>query len=87
MPQLNTVRDFGKYTFVLSEKLDDYRTASLAQAEYWAAGFCCRKVPVTPEHGEPHWEIWVGPPRLRKVRLLPGETIQRRTATRVLSVA
>lgn len=79
MAKLNAVRDINGQTFVLAEKLDDYRTAALAQAEYWGAGVCCRREIVDSDHRRSaYYALWVGPVRRRRVRLLPDETIKRR---------
>lgn len=77
MAKLNDIREIAGEDFILAEKLDDYRTAALAQAEYWAEGFCCRKE-VIDTGKDPHYNIWVGPERKRKVRTLPGENIVRK---------
>jgi hypothetical protein len=86
MPRLNSKRDIGGQIFILAERIKDYRSAALAQAEYWAEGYCCRRE-VVDTSKDPHYNIWVGPPRLRQVRLLPGEHITRQKTTRVLGVA
>jgi hypothetical protein len=85
--KLHSTRAIGGVTFILAEKLDDYRTASLAQAEYWAEGLCCRKEPVQPKRGPGYYHLWLGPERQRKIRLLDGETITRERNSRILRVS
>lgn len=87
MPRLNSIRQVkdanGKVqTFILSEKLEDYRTAALAQAEYWAEGFCCRK-----EIDSGVYLLWVGPERKRKVKLLEGEVVTRQKGSKLWRVS
>lgn len=84
---LNRMREISGATFILSEVLDDYRTACLAQAEYWAEGYCCRKEIVEPTAGKGYYQIWVGPERKRKVRTLPGEHITRERGARLWRVS
>lgn len=71
--------------FLLTEKLDDYRTAQLAAAEYRAEGLCCRVEPVEPKSGDPHYRIWTGPERIVQVRTLSHERIRRRKNSRIIA--
>lgn len=93
MAQLNSIRKISGQAFVLAEKLHDYRTACLAQAEYWAEGYCCRKVVVEDDWsgtGNPvqgYYEIWIGPERKRKIRTLPDEHITRERGARLWRVS
>lgn len=86
MSRLNSRRDIGNQTFILAERISNYREAVLAQAEYWAEGYCCRKE-IVAEGKHPHYNIWVGPDRKRQVRTLPGEVIHRQKKTRILGLA
>lgn len=87
MPRLNSTRKIAGDTFILAERIEDYRTAALAQAEYWASGVCCRREIVQPKQGPGYYHLWVGPERKRKVRLLDGEVIERKQNMRILGVA
>lgn len=71
--------------FIFAERIDRrvgaFREARGAQAEYQAevgadgCSYHCQVVPC-----EDHYQIWVGPQtRVRVVRALPGETIERTT--------
>lgn len=86
MPTLNSRRNINGSVFILAEKIRDYRSAALAQAEYWASGYCCRKE-VIDEGNDPHYNLWVGPERVRQVRVLPGEVITRQKNSRVMGIA
>jgi hypothetical protein len=86
MPRLHSTRDFSGQRFILAEKLDDYVSASVAQAEYWAMGYCCRKEPIQPLKGKGHWNVWLGPERKYKIRLLRGEKIERNKGQRLWRV-
>lgn len=78
MKQIYSSRRIENQDFILAEKIDNYQDACVAQAEYWAEGFCCRKEPVVSEREETYY-IWVGPNRKRSVRLLPGDGNIRRS--------
>lgn len=75
MKQINSKRKIDGKIFTLEEHLGDRVSASVAQVEWWCEGFrCC--IEVVPE--EKLYYVWVGPKRVRQVRLLPGEKVRRR---------
>lgn len=77
--KLNQITYFDGSPFILAEELNEYRDAALAQAEYWAEGYCCRKVPVIDDKRRIYfYRLFVGPERKVKVRTLPGEEVIRK---------